>query len=202
MAAPERIAIVGLGLIGGSLALALRRARPQTWIIGIDVDARTLEQATEERAIDAAATPELARLDGCDTVVLCTAAQPLLEMLPSVAARMQPGTLLTDVCGAKELICSAGAAQDRVVFIGGHPMAGTEFRGYVSANPALFSGCTVALPSGRRGGPRSAPGRHPACPGAVDVRRRGDAPRRRAGHARSRGHGGVPLALPRRGRGG
>ena len=78
-------------------------------------------------------------------MVLCTPAQPLLEMLPSVAARMQPGTLLTDVCGAKELICSAGAAQDRVVFIGGHPMAGTEFRGYVSANPALFSGCTVAL---------------------------------------------------------
>src|SRR5256886_12774419 len=126
MAAPERIAIVGLGLIGGSLALALRRARPQTWIIGIDVDARTLEQATEERAIDAAATPKLARLDGCDTVVLCTPAQPLLEMLRSVAARMQPGTLLTDVCGAKELICSAGAAQDRVVFIGGAPTAGAE----------------------------------------------------------------------------
>src|SRR5256885_561885 len=57
MAAPERIAIVGLGLIGGSLALALRRARPQTWIIGIDVDARALEQATEGRAIDGAATP-------------------------------------------------------------------------------------------------------------------------------------------------
>src|SRR2546428_11005766 len=58
---------------------------------------------------------------------------------------MQPGALLTDVCGAKELVCSAGAAQDGVIFIGGHPMAGTEFRGYVAANPALFSGCTVAL---------------------------------------------------------
>src|SRR2546421_2879775 len=136
MAAPELIAIVGLGLIGGSPALAVRRARPQTWIIGIDVDARTLEQATEERAIDVAATPELARLDGCDTVVLSTPAQPLLEMLPSVAARMQPGTLLTDVCGAKELICSAGAAQDRVVFIGGRPTGGGEVRGYVPATPA------------------------------------------------------------------
>src|SRR2546421_1897866 len=136
MAAPERIAIVGLGLIGGSLALALRRARPQTWIIGIDVDARTLEQATEERAIDVAATPELARLDGCDTVVLSTPAQPLLEMLPSVAARMQPGTLLTDVCGAKELICSAGAAQDRVVFVGGHPMAGGGGAAGLLAQPA------------------------------------------------------------------
>src|SRR2546425_10315072 len=158
MAAPERIAIVGLGLIGGSLALALRRARPQTWIIGVDVDARTLEQAADERAIDAAATPDLVRLDGCDTVVLCTPAQPLLEMLPSVAARMQPGALLTDVCGAKELVCSAGAAQDRVVFIGGHPMAGTEFRGYVAANPALFSGCTVALcPPARPGRARGRP---------------------------------------------
>src|SRR5256886_12672211 len=145
MAAPERIAIVGLGLIGGSLALALRRARPQTWIIGIDVDARTLEQATEERAIDAAATPELARLDGCDTVVLSTPAQPLLEMLPSVAARMQPGTLLTDVCGAKELICSAGAAQDRVVFIGGRPRAGGGVPGHSSPHPHRLSPLPLAV---------------------------------------------------------
>src|SRR3989442_6966747 len=145
MAAPERIAIVGLGLIGGSLALALRRARPQTWIIGVDVDARTLEQAADERAIDAAATPDLVRLDGCDTVVLCTPAQPLLEMLPSVAARMQPGALLTDVCGAKELVCSAGAAQDRVVFIGGPPMARTEVPGEVAAHPPLLFRSDVAL---------------------------------------------------------
>src|SRR5438270_2156120 len=159
MAAPERIAIVGLGLIGGSLALALRRARPQTWIIGVDVDARSLEQAADERAIDAVATPDLVRLDGCDTVVLCTPAQPLLGMLPSVAARMQPGALLTDVCGAKELVCSAGAAQDRVVFIGGHPMAGPEVRGYGSAHPAVVSGCTLApCPAVGAGRPGARPG--------------------------------------------
>ena len=66
-------------------------------------------------------------------------------MLPLVAARMRPGALLTDVCGAKERICAAAATQDRVVFIGGHPMAGTEFRGFVAAHPALFFGSTVAL---------------------------------------------------------
>src|SRR3989441_4436546 len=167
MAAPERIAIVGLGLIGGSLALALRRARPQTWIIGVDVDARTLEQAADERAIDAAATPDLVRLDGCDTVVLCTPAQPLLEMLPSVAARMQPGALLTDVCGAKELVCSAGAAQDRVIFIGGQPPARAGVLGDVSAQPPPFSRCPPGArpPRGaadggaRRGAPRRAPAR-------------------------------------------
>jgi len=145
MPAPERIAIVGLGLIGGSLALALRRSRPDTRILGIDVDPRAREQALEERAADATATLEDADFRECDTVVLCTPAQPLLDMLPGVAARMRPGALLTDVCGAKERVCTTAAAQDRVVFIGGHPMAGTEFRGFVAANPALFSRCTVAL---------------------------------------------------------
>lgn len=145
MPASERIAIVGLGLMGGSLALALRRARAAVWIVGVDVDARAREQALDEGAVDAAGTLEVARLEDCDTVVLCTPAQPLVEMLPAVAARMRPGALLTDVCGAKERVCAEGAAQDRAVFIGGHPMAGTEFRGFIAANPALFFGCTVAL---------------------------------------------------------
>ncbi len=142
---PERIAIVGLGLIGGSLTLALRRARPSMRIVGVDEDPRPREQALEEHAVDAATSLAEAPLDVCDTVVLATPAQPLLEMIPAVAARMRPGALLTDVCGAKERICAAGAAQERVVFIGGHPMAGTEYRGFVAANPALFTGCTVAL---------------------------------------------------------
>ena len=145
MPASERIAIIGLGLMGGSLALALRRAQAALWIVGVDVDARAREQALDEGAVDAAATLEVARLEECDTVVLCTPAQPLVEMLPAVAARMRPGALLTDVCGAKERVCAEGAAQERAVFIGGHPMAGTEFRGFIAANPALFFGCTVAL---------------------------------------------------------
>jgi prephenate dehydrogenase len=145
MPSAERIGIVGLGLIGGSLALALRRSRPEAFIAGVDLDARTRDLATEERAVDIASTLDLAPLETCDAVVLCTPAQALLEMLPTVAARMRPGALLTDVCGAKERVCAAAAEQEHVVFIGGHPMAGTEFRGFVAANPALFFGCTVAL---------------------------------------------------------
>ena len=145
MADPQRIAIVGLGLIGGSLSLALRRSRPGLRIIGVDVDVRAREQALEEGAVDAGASLEEAPLEVCDLVVLCTPAQPLLEMLPLVAARMAPGAVLTDVCGAKERVCEAGARQDRVVFVGAHPMAGTEYRGFVAANPALFTGSTVAV---------------------------------------------------------
>jgi prephenate dehydrogenase len=142
---PERVAIVGLGLIGGSFALALRRARPQIQLIGVDVDPRTCDQAREEGAVDATSPLFRAPLETCDAVVLCTPAQALLEVLPEVAARMRPGALLTDVCGAKERICHAAARQDRVVFIGGHPMAGTEYRGFVAASPSLFFACTVAL---------------------------------------------------------
>jgi prephenate dehydrogenase len=145
MPAPERIAIVGLGLIGGSLALALRRARPALRITGVDVDPRTRELALQERAVDVAATLEDVALADSDVVILCTPAQALLQLVPEVASRMRPGALLTDVCGAKERICAEAAAQHRVVFIGAHPMAGTEFRGFVAANPALFFGSAVAL---------------------------------------------------------
>src|SRR5256884_1096787 len=140
---PERIAIVGLGLIGGSLALAVRRARADTWSAGVDVDARTRDLAIDERAVDAATTLDLAPLETCDAVVLCTPAQPLLEMLPLVAARMRPGALLTDVCGAKERICAAAATQDRVVFIGGHPLRGSGIRRIVGALPALVFRASV-----------------------------------------------------------
>lgn len=142
---PGRVAVVGLGLIGGSFALALRRARPDIQLLGLDVDVRAREQALEERAVDAALAPEKAPLETCDVVLLCTPAQPLVGMLPDTARRMRPGAVLSDVCGAKERVCEVAAQQDRVVFIGGHPMAGTEHRGFVAANPALFSGCTVAL---------------------------------------------------------
>jgi prephenate dehydrogenase len=69
-------------------------------------------------------------------------------MLAPVSAKMKmkKGSILTDVCGAKEQICEqAELLARRVTFIGGHPMAGTEYRGFGAANPALFFGCTVAL---------------------------------------------------------
>jgi prephenate dehydrogenase len=141
----ETIGIVGLGLIGGSLALALRRALPGLRIIGVDDDERTRQLALAEDACHACWVLEEAPLADCQLVVLAVPAEPLLAILPQVAARMRSGSILTDVCGAKERICAAGAQQKRVIFAGAHPMAGTEYRGFTAANPALFRGCTVAL---------------------------------------------------------
>lgn len=146
------IAIIGLGLIGGSLALALRQARAAGSLLagglrihGIDLEATALEHALAAQAVDSASSLDAATLERFDAVVLALPAPDLLALLPLVAARMRPGAVLTDVCGAKERVCAVGAAQDRVVFAGAHPMAGTEFRGFAAASAQLFAGATVAL---------------------------------------------------------
>jgi len=157
MREPRRIGIVGLGLIGGSLALALRRAesraqsrsarsgRVRFEIVGVDTHEKTLDDAASSGAIDLPALPRQAPLERCDLVVLCLPAPALLESLPGIAARMRPGALLTDVCGVKELPAALGAAQKRVVFVGAHPMAGREERGFSAARADLFDGACVAL---------------------------------------------------------
>jgi len=145
MPVPHRLGIIGLGLIGGSLALALRRARPELRILGVDVDTGALKQASSAGAIDASATPDAAPLADCDLVVLAQPAAALLESILPTAARMAPGAVLTDVCGSKEAICARAAGQERVVFVGAHPMAGTEFRGFAAASPVLFGSATVAV---------------------------------------------------------
>jgi prephenate dehydrogenase len=78
-------------------------------------------------------------------VVLAQPAAALLESILPVADRMRPGAVLSDVCGSKEAVCARAAGQDRVVFVGAHPMAGTEFRGFAAASPSLFEGATVAI---------------------------------------------------------
>ena len=163
MAAP-RICIIGLGLIGGSLALALRRARPSLHLIGVDANAETRALALAARAVDEASGLTQAPLDDCDAVVLAVPAPALLELVSLVASRMREGAVLTDVCGAKESVCARGAEQRRVYFVGAHPMAGTEFRGFAAADADLFRGATVAIcppriePAGTEAASNGAPG--------------------------------------------
>src|SRR5207248_5442491 len=129
-ASMDRIAIVGLGLIGGSLALSLRDRRPSLRILGIDLDAQALRLASEAGAIEGGGRPQAAALETCDMVVLATPAAELMDAILPAARRIRPTAVLTDVCGAKEAVCGRAAQQDRVVFVGAHPMAGTEFRGF------------------------------------------------------------------------
>jgi len=142
------IGIIGLGLIGGSLALSLRRARPGLRILGVDVDAGALEEALAARAIDTSAPPASAPLSDCGVVVLAQPAGALLEAVLPTAARMRPGAVLTDVCGSKEAVCARAARQDRVVFVGAHRWRAPSFA--ASPPPAPASSRARPSPSAHR----------------------------------------------------
>ena len=136
-----RVAILGLGLIGGSLGLALRSAASaEVHVTGYARRSETAELALKMGAVDVmAATPELAVADA-DFVFLCT---PVLQMLP-VAQRalphMKTGAVLTDVGSTKRWFTEAirPLLPIGVRYIGGHPMAGRERSGMEAAQPDLF----------------------------------------------------------------
>ena len=136
-----RVAILGLGLIGGSLGLALRSAAPaEVHVTGYARRSETGELAIKMGAVDVmAATPELAVADA-EFVFLCT---PVLQMLP-VAQRalphMKSGAVLTDVGSTKRWFAEAirPLLPIGVRYIGGHPMAGREKSGLEAAAPDLF----------------------------------------------------------------
>ncbi len=150
------IGILGLGLIGGSLARALKRNKIHARIFGIDIDARSRKAALGAGVIDSGYAADSAPYPELDLLILCTPAPQLLAALPEVAKKMSRGALLSDVCGVKQAPCALGAAQDNVVFAGAHPMAGTEQRGFAESRADLFDGACVALcpPAGSSAGYR------------------------------------------------
>ena len=141
----KTIAIVGLGLIGGSMALALRRGGRHT-LLGLDRDPAVLEAALKRRAVDRAGGPEL--LGEAEVVILALPPAAALDYLKAHAARMRPGALVTDVCGVKQAVVGPAEAlcrQAGLTFIGGHPMAGKEKSGFDNADAALFQGASYIL---------------------------------------------------------
>jgi prephenate dehydrogenase len=143
----ERIAIIGAGLIGGSLAAALRRLDDPPVVLAIDPDVETVRYAVEHGIVDDAATPDDPRVlewigpNGVDLVVLATPARYVrgwLRMLSSAGY----GGAVTDVSSTKAGVLTAVREElpDPSRFIGGHPMAGSERSGITAAKADLFSG--------------------------------------------------------------
>jgi len=140
------VTIAGVGLIGGSFALALRKAGFAGRIIGVSSPA-TIEKALAREVIDEALSLELA-VAASDLVYLAQPIQRIIEMLPGVDAAARPGTLITDAGSTKRAIAEAAASSiRRGRFIGGHPMAGKESRGVEEADADLFRGRPYVLTS-------------------------------------------------------
>jgi prephenate dehydrogenase len=149
----ERIGILGMGLIGGSLARALQgqAVAPEIW--GCDRRRASLEKALADGAIARACTER--EIASCDIVVVCVPVLRSVDILRRIGRRMQPGAVLTDVGSVKAAVVRAGeaAVAEGVEFVGGHPIAGTENSGYPAADPALFRGRTAILtPTDRSSG--------------------------------------------------
>ena len=141
----ERIGILGLGLIGGSLALSLRgkRGAPEVW--GCDRKREYVRMALADGAISRGCSER--EIAECDIVVVCVPVLSSVELLRRIGRRMRPGTVLTDTGSAKAALVRAGrkAVRAGVEFVGGHPIAGTENSGYPSADAALFKGKTCIV---------------------------------------------------------
>ncbi len=148
----ERVALLGLGLIGGSLGLAMRDARLARQITGYDPAPGVAERARALGAIDAASTSPGAAAEVADLVIL--AAPPLATgpLLRAIAPVLSASAVVTDVASTKARICSLAEhllpSPER--FVGGHPMAGSEQSGIDAARVDLLRGATWCLtPTGR-----------------------------------------------------
>ena len=136
-----RVAILGLGLIGGSLGLALRQAgSEQVEVTGFARRSITGEQALQMGAVDKLADTPQAAVQDADFVFLCT---PVLQMLPmaeTVLPAMKPGAVLADVGSTKSWFVKKirSLLPPRIHYIGGHPMAGRERSGMEAAQADLF----------------------------------------------------------------
>lgn len=133
-----QIAIIGLGLIGGSLAKALKENTRHT-VIGFDRDENVLLDALSLGAIDR--TGSTAALGAADVVYVCLYPADAVRFVEENAARFKPGCIVTDVCGIKGGVwekISETAANHPFVYVGGHPMAGKERSGFDASEASLF----------------------------------------------------------------
>ncbi len=136
----RKISVIGLGLIGGSLAMALQGFE-QFEIVGWDVSQPTLRYAREHHICDRVAADAVQAVRDADVVYLCMHPKGITDFLTNHAGDFTPGTLVSDVCGIKGAVMDAATAlPPGVDFIGSHPMAGTEFSGIEHAFPDLFHG--------------------------------------------------------------
>ncbi len=137
----DRLAIIGVGLIGGSLARALRERGAVKYVVGCGRDAANLQRALELGVIDEACHDPLEAVRGADIVVVAVTLGATGDILARIGPGLGPDTVVTDVGSAKA--CVIDAARQHLPgacnrFVAGHPIAGGEKSGVEAANGALY----------------------------------------------------------------
>jgi prephenate dehydrogenase len=142
-----KVCIIGLGLIGGSLGLALRAGRLTERIVGYDRNTADLALALERGAIDELAGDAADAVKGADLVILATPVLAVRGLLATIAPVLASRTVVTDVASTKSQVLAWAAEYlpPGVAFIGGHPMAGSEKSGMAAARPNLLRGAVYCI---------------------------------------------------------
>lgn len=142
----KKITIIGVGLIGGSLGLALKENRPNFKIVGIDKQ-EIIEKAIARGAIDEGTVNLEEGIKEADIVIIATPVKTILNLLTQINSFLKKGCIITDTGSTKGQIVERAdkVLSKDIFFIGGHPMAGSEEYGIDSANPHLFQERTYIL---------------------------------------------------------
>lgn len=137
-----KIAIIGLGLIGGSMAYRLCGFNGGK-VIGYDTNAAICKSAAERGAVADIAQNVGSAIDGADLVIIATYPDSVAKIVEQNSDKFKKGAVITDICGVKSRISKeiCAAVPDGVFYVGSHPMAGKEVEGFDNAEPTLFDGC-------------------------------------------------------------
>ena len=141
----QKVAIIGIGLIGGSIALGLRRTMPGVRLTGVDRPG-VLHRARRMKAIHDGSRALARGLVDADLVILATPVDAAIAMMPEIARFAPKAAIITDVAGTKLAIMKAARRAglgDR--FVGGHPMGGSERSGLAHADASMFRGVSWIL---------------------------------------------------------
>ena len=139
------VAIIGLGLIGGSLAKAYTKAGDHL-VLGWDIDPGVLAIAEVEGAVAGALTKD--NMDNCDLILIAISPAAAIRWLKEAAPRLKQEQLVMDCCGTKRDICEVGfalAQQYGFTFAGGHPMAGTHHSGFAYSRADMFEDAPMVI---------------------------------------------------------
>lgn len=140
-----KIAVIGLGLIGGSIAKAIKEQTDHT-VLGADIVQSVLLRAKLTEAIDEELTEE--NLSECETVIIALYPEAAVRWLRENAKRIAKHALVVDCCGVKKYVCDRVkdlAEEHGFVFIGGHPMAGRERSGFDFSTSEMFKKASMIL---------------------------------------------------------
>lgn len=142
-----KVAVIGLGLIGGSLAGALRKSGRVSSVCGVDSDPEALRYALDNGVVDTATEDINRGVVSAEVVVLATSVGTIPALSRAVALAASVGTVITDVGSVKAPVVQQAESflPPGVMFVGGHPIAGTERSGVWSSDPGLFAGKRVVL---------------------------------------------------------